>query len=202
MGDLTTILGIQLGQKLNEIQNALGDGASYLAAQGRKGGQRSSAGRTRAIPADDSSLMRDEGDERVLPDAAVLLQRGRDVRGNEGFFRKPAEPTNLPPANGDPIVAPQQPLIDRRGYLTQQVPVMNEKGQMVAVMGPQGAPTAYLQNRPEDVITPIPNEPQAEIDHLRNTPYITPKDQKTKGVFLKHIKSMYEQMLQQMGTLT
>lgn len=198
MGDLTTILGIQLGQKLNEIQNALGDGASYLAAQGRKGGQTTHGGTVQ--PVDDSSLMRAEGDERVLPDAA-LLQRGADARGNAGFFRKPAEPTYLPPANGDRIVEPQEPLI-RNGYLTKQVPVMNEKGQIVSVMGPKAAPTVYLQNRPEDAIAPIPNASQAEIDHLRNTPYIQPKDQKTKGAFLKHMKAMYEQMLQQMGTLT
>lgn len=196
MGDLTTILGIQLGQKLNDIQNAIGDGASYLAAQGRKGGQ-STHPRMQQV-----SVPSHEGDV-VLPDAALVSKDGNGVLG-EGSMRPPV--SYLPPAGGDRVVAPEQPLFTadprkQRAYLNATVPVQNEKGQLVGTIGPKGVPMVMIQPQPEAVITPIPNAPADSLQRIE-APYLAPKVHKTKGVFLKHIKSMYEQMLQQMGTLT
>lgn len=177
MADLATLLGVQLQDKLGDIAAALPRVAGYLDQKGTR-------------PANDVTPA--EG-ERVLPDSGQL---NRD--GNTYYQTPNPAASYLPPAGGDRVVSPEKPLIahrNGRAYLTAQVPVENEKGQIVDMVGPKGAPPIF-QRGDNEAIVPIPNAPANALESVQ-APYLTPKENKRKGLFIDHMKKMYGQMLEQ-----
>lgn len=210
MGDLATILGVQLQQKLDEINQALGVPHQQGYLTPRKGGQAAhdTRGGEPAQPAPTPPAAKssrgprgrnvaigyDPSVEQALPDAATVSRNGYGELA-QGSSRPVV--SYLPPEGGDRIVEPPPPQRGRTLLLQQQVPVMNEKGQQVDVVGPKGA--GFLQTAPEPEGQLLPNADPGDLERSR-MPYLTPPDGKSKGVFVKHMKSMYEQMLQQMGT--
>lgn len=215
MPDLATILGVQIAQKLKEIQQAAPPAnVGYLGAH--KGGQAVQESRTyEQVPPDGGSALTAAPLPELPPATKSYLgARGRHIGdggpgrdrelGNDELDRTPLTDGNkfflnpnrgapeLPPVGSDPIVEPpQQPLIVKKGgksYLMMQVPAVNERGQLVDVVGPKGAPMVFEQATQDPNIKPIPNAPPGPIEF---------RDNQHKGVFTRHMKTMYEQMIQQ-----
>lgn len=208
MPDLATILGVQIAQKLQEIQNAMPppQAAGYLAP--RKGGQAASQTRSyeqvppakgpTPTPRASKSYLGVRG--RNIGDGGPGRDRelGRDeldrtplTEGNKFFMRPSDAGTSIPPTGSDPVVTPEQPLIVKKGgrsYLMMQVPAVNEQGKVVDMVGPKGAPMIFQQTTPADAVQPIPNAPAKPIEF---------RDAKHRGVFMRHMKAMYDQMMQQ-----
>lgn len=214
MGDLATILGIQMRRKLAELP-----AQGYLETVGS--------------PADIGAPATYRG-----PDQAMVLNSDRPGKGDNlpagqttTLYQtiNPNPQTYIPPATGDKVAAlPDTTRIVKKGekapkrrtiYLQNQVPVIDERGVQVGVVGPAGAPflpdsgpqPVPIPNTVDVVPTPAPHGPPGKLVR----PYLSKQqiqelspqrppvmDRKQRGVFLRHLKDLSDKMYTQLGIPT